>query len=478
MVTVSMALVYVYDEVDLTVNEPYMKVIGNVHPLWLHLPIGGLVFLVILDLGTRLRWVQTDVRLLSFMLVCTSSFAHLSFFSGYVLSKQGGYPADLLNKHLWSASVYVAFVVLCSVIKAQPKSSGPWRVGYDVCLFCSLMFMGLTGHYGGLMTHGDPLAPLYPAETSQVSALKPIEQRLIFQDVVQPILADKCYDCHGNGKSKGKLRLDTYESIVKGGRSAGATLIAGHADTSLLITSLLLPMDDEEHMPPAKQEQLTDDEIRVLEWWVQSGAVQDLTVAELDVPPDILTALTNLVPKDVREQIELTRLNALAKTKADAKQQRMDLNEMMQESIPKPLHPLVRYVSPYSANIHLSSVSMQGEFGDVDYKALHLLAPHLVSVDLSYSSITASTIQLLSNCENIHSLRLGGTSLESSDIANLSGLKQLNTLSLHSTKVGSSVLPHLAKMSSLRTLYLWSTKINPDEIASFQEANPSVSVVY
>ena len=35
----------------------------------------------------------------------------------------------------------------------------------------------------------------------------------VFKKQVQPILQQYCYDCHGNGKSKGDLSLDKYKTL-------------------------------------------------------------------------------------------------------------------------------------------------------------------------------------------------------------------------------------------------------------------------
>ena len=35
-----------------------------------------------------------------------------------------------------------------------------------------------------------------------------INEAVVYKDVIEPILAAKCYSCHGDSKQKGKLRLD------------------------------------------------------------------------------------------------------------------------------------------------------------------------------------------------------------------------------------------------------------------------------
>ena len=48
----------------------------------------------------------------------------------------------------------------------------------------------------------------------------------LYNDLVAPILTAKCGACHGEEKQKGKLRLDSFEAILKGG-TEGPSIVAG-----------------------------------------------------------------------------------------------------------------------------------------------------------------------------------------------------------------------------------------------------------
>src|SRR5205823_9815868 len=54
---------------------------------------------------------------------------------------------------------------------------------------------------------------------------------------VKPLLKAKCYACHGGLQQKARLRLDTAESIRKGGRS-GPAVIPGKSSESVLIEAV------------------------------------------------------------------------------------------------------------------------------------------------------------------------------------------------------------------------------------------------
>ena len=66
----------------------------------------------------------------------------------------------------------------------------------------------------------------------------------LFAELVTPILNAKCVSCHGEEKTKGKLRLDTFAEIMKGG-SEGEAVVPGKVDDSSLLQRVYLPLDDD-----------------------------------------------------------------------------------------------------------------------------------------------------------------------------------------------------------------------------------------
>ena len=69
-----------------------------------------------------------------------------------------------------------------------------------------------------------------------------------FEKKIRPLLADNCFKCHGNGKKKGNLQLDSRAGLLRGGDS-GPAIIAGQPEQSLLIKAIHY-QDDNLRMPP------------------------------------------------------------------------------------------------------------------------------------------------------------------------------------------------------------------------------------
>lgn len=89
----------------------------------------------------------------------------------------------------------------------------------------------------------------------------------LFERKVRPLLANRCWKCHGPEKQKGKLRLDSAAALARGGTS-GVSIKPGKPAESLLIQAV--QHNGELKMPPDAR--LPDREIAILTAWVKSGA--------------------------------------------------------------------------------------------------------------------------------------------------------------------------------------------------------------
>jgi hypothetical protein len=102
--------------------------------------------------------------------------------------------------------------------------------------------------------------PLPPAATHEVDFFKEI----------QPILSNNCYECHGDQKQKGALRLDQKDAAFKGGDS-GVLLVSGQSADSLLVQAVAGTKTDLVRMPK-KRDPLTPEQIGLLRAWIDQGA--------------------------------------------------------------------------------------------------------------------------------------------------------------------------------------------------------------
>ena len=89
----------------------------------------------------------------------------------------------------------------------------------------------------------------------------------LFETHIQPLLANKCVDCHQGDEAKGELRLDQLIHLYEGGTS-GPILEPGNAQKSFLFH-----ITASKEMPPASHDTpLTMEELELLRIWIESGA--------------------------------------------------------------------------------------------------------------------------------------------------------------------------------------------------------------
>ena len=183
-----------------------------------------------------------------------------------------------------------------------------------------IVLITITGHLGGSLTHGSGyLAEGLHSGDEGGAALKPIpniQEAALYADVVQPLFQARCYGCHGPNKQKGKLRLDKQEFILKGGKD-GKVIEPGKADESEMIERLLLPAEDEDHMPPKEKPQLTQGEISLLHWWINTGADFNKKVKEFPQTGQVKPILLALQSGASGEERKATDVPEASVGKAD-----------------------------------------------------------------------------------------------------------------------------------------------------------------
>jgi mono/diheme cytochrome c family protein len=93
--------------------------------------------------------------------------------------------------------------------------------------------------------------------------------RVDYAAQVKPVLASRCYACHGALKQQHGLRLDTASFMRKGGKH-GPVIVADKPDKSRLIERITAPHESD-RMPP-EGEPLKPEQIAAITAWIKQGA--------------------------------------------------------------------------------------------------------------------------------------------------------------------------------------------------------------
>ena len=471
---------------------------GRLHPLLVHLPIGILLFAFALILFQRFQKVEVEVAI-SFALLLGSISAVFASAAGWFLAQSGEYDADLVFQHQWMGIGTTIFSFAAYFFK---------RIR-DILTTVSVCALTLTGHFGGNLTHGeDYLFPKKKSAPLQTVAIKDTFQQadskvslaalsssnkpntiqtqsnvpnnkivtlpFIFRDAVLPILEKKCFSCHSVTKKKGGLRLDTEEYILLGGKN-GAILTAGNPENSSLYLYMLLPEDDDNHMPPKGKPQLTPQEIAIFHQWINQGAsfreemkvfldhqeekkeVIETKSVNVSSPK---TSVTTSFVQDVEGNILKNKMEAVPPSL---------LNQLKQQNI---------IVSNFGTN---SNYLMVNFVNVKDYRSTLIddvlkLGDKVVRLRLSQQPINDSDIKKLSGLKNITRLNLEKTPITDLALNYVKNLPNLEQINLYGTNITDNGLLELANCAHLKVVFLWQTKTSAKGIEQLKRSLPNVQV--
>lgn len=99
---------------------------------------------------------------------------------------------------------------------------------------------------------------------------------VFFESKVAAIFVNHCFECHDSATKEGSLDLSKKLAALKGGDS-GSAIVAGHADRSLLWTSIAA---DE---MPADRDPLSDEEKEIIKKWINEGAAWSIDQIDPEV---------------------------------------------------------------------------------------------------------------------------------------------------------------------------------------------------
>lgn len=432
--------------------------LGRYHVLLLHLPIGFIAIAFLMEITEKVKKSNRYEAAILFILFWSAIITVMTSVSGYFLSFEGGYENNLIDRHFWLG---LATTVLTIVVYWLKKSKPLSKIVFPS--FIGLMVLLLfTGHIGGSLTHGvDHLTTYRPVFTklnrAQNNAPLLTGATEVFTGIVQPIFQEKCTQCHNENKLKGGLLLTSVESLQKGGDN-GAFLKAGHIEQSLFLQRVKLPLKEKEHMPPRGKNQLTDEEIILLEWWVEEGASFNITLDSINKPSHIQSIIDkkNLRPKGVFA-LDIPPPNA------------QKIKELNDDGI------RIWRLAQGSPLLQVD-LSNKKDLTKKTLNALSAFSKQITDIDLGHSNIDDKAMSELARLPHLSRLHLEDTKVSDDGLKHLSNLKYLEYLNLYKTEVTDKGLSHLTKIKTLETLYLWQTKTSPEGIQKLKAALPKLNI--
>ena len=440
--------------------DELIRFFAHLHPAWVHLPIGMLTLAVLFDLLSYVPGFKKMKVAVRPALFFGNVGALLAVGSGYLLASQGSYDETHVLQHQVLGISTLIFGWLLFFFRHHTlklDADKQKRKQVRSLLFAPLiLLLILTGHKGGVLTHGEDY--LFPEEEpAAVAYTGDPKEALMYGQVIAPILHQKCETCHGASKQKGQLRLDSPDNIRKGGKHG--TLIAGLADSSLLLKRIHLPVEDEKHMPPRQKNQLTSAEMDLFKLWVMDGTDFARKVKELPHANEIARAVQatlpvkdNLLPSEEIAAADEKALQALRK-----------------------LGVLVLPMSAGSNYLQLSFINVRKPDNQI-WQQLDKLADHIAVLDLAYTSVGDAELSHLEGCIHLRKLSLRSSQVTAKGLIAIATLPELRQLNLMETHLGEEALPVLQKLAALEDLYVYQSGLSSRAVRQLASQRPKLRI--
>lgn len=435
---------------------------GHFHPLLIHLPIGILLFAVLMEYAFPQKNSVSLIRLILFLGAIS---AVLSAVLGWLLSFSGQYDADLLQKHKWSGICLSVISVLLWgwKLKGQLFSNAKWISHLLFGMMLALLF--LAGHFGGSLTHGEDFLSFnsnnsakYKNPTTKIEPVTDTSKGSVYDKLIIPVLTVKCYTCHNASKKKGDLVMQTYEALLQGGKT-GAALKPGDPAHSELIKRILMDVMNEKHMPPRGKKQLSNQETQLLYWWIQNGASQNIPISEVKKNDTLRVFLSNTNEKEIPE------LHLPPIKKADSIVL-VKLQNMQWE---------VHTISKGSAYIELSAISFPS-LNNEQLKSIKGIASNIAWLNLANTQINDQAINVIGECTHLAKLTLSNTNISSASVQTLKKLTALRFLNMVETKLDDEGLKKLCEMPELKIIYCWKSLVTSKGVDECRKRYPGIVI--
>ena len=440
--------------------------LGSLHPLIVHLPIGIVLLTIAIDVFMRNKnnSVQRVITMGWFFSFFSGLLAALF---GWFLGDNGYYLESQINIHKWSG---IAFVSICFIIWLLRYTNFRFSKSFNRSInLTSIILLMITGHFGGEMTHGQNyLFENLPYIQKKISVTTLSETKrsnndslFVYEDLIHPVMEEKCIACHNQNLASGGLNMSSIESMIKGGNS-GAGIQNGNPFKSLIYKRVSFPHDHPKFMPPTGVP-LSYDQIATLEWWIDNGAENKMPVTLTRNDAKILRLMELQYGLDLREKTYLETLTLSSPSQGELK------------SIEGEQY-IWRFLNPEQSFLDLKFTKKKIEINDL--LKVQPIKNNITWLNLADCMLNDNHLSYISNFTNLTRLKIQKNPLVTNKgIEALQELEHLTELNLYGTRVSNNTLITLGQMKSLKKLFVWNTGITDKAIADFKALHPDVEVI-
>ena len=453
--------------------------IGRFHPLIVHLPIGILIFAALLEGVAYFQKNNYLRQAVNIALLVGALSAGVAAFAGWLLSSAGGYDAETLSWHQWlGISIGVLALLIWAIRRSQRVDISLLTLSLSQWLLAGmLLLLSVTGHLGGNLTHGstyltehmpEPLkAILAPGDTAVETRVLPasLDSVALFSQVIQPILEEKCVQCHNDDKTKGQLMMTSVAQLEEGGKS-GDAIVFGQAEESELFKRITLPHTSKKFMPPDNLPPMTAVEVELVKWWIENASGYEAQMADVDAEETHRFLLATYLGMDASKN-KKEELPTVAEADEAALKALQDM-----KIVAKPIAQTSNLLTVSFINVRNSEPEQRRKYLD----ALLKVKDQIYWLDLSDAGIEDEDLKIVAQMPELRQLRLEKNEITDAGVAHLTKLENLVYLNLYNNPVTNESLLAVAQLPALEKLFVWQTQITEEAIAELNTSKPTLQV--
>jgi len=254
--------------------------------------------------------------------------------------------------------------------------------------------------------------------------------------------------------------MSSPDSLLKGSQG-NPIIVDGSTEDSELFRRITLPQRNIKFMPPTENP-LTYDEIKVVEWWIDSGASFDDNVSTVTVNDNMKPVLLRRYGLDVEPKpwYETVQLESLDSTR---------ISELRQTGFT---------VKSLGANNPLLDVSYSGkDLMEAQLQKLEQVKEHITWLSLADTNVRDEWLAIIAELPNLTRLELEKTAISDKGVALLPKLEHLEALNLYGTNVTDACIADIEKIFGLKRVYLWGTGVSQQIAESVRENNEGLEII-
>lgn len=437
--------------------------IGHLHPALVHMPIGFIILSVLSDWYYRKRTYTGTDKLSTFMwgISWLSCVAALS--TGTVLLMSGYFEGKHMFFHLLSG--WGIMIVTTLIFITQWKQISFFKSQNKLLKGLVLILLLISGHNGGILTHGENYLPipLISEGDDEELGLEALDSISVYGHILEPVFAEKCVRCHEVGDARGKLDMTSVEGLTDD-TFGDPGISGGKLNDSEVFKRVTLAPNHRKYMPPSGPI-MTYGEVKVLEWWILSGASFTDNLRAMEVDPEMKSFFLNEYGIDLRQKTFYEKVLVEAVDPAviqDIKNHEFNISRL----------------ASTSNFLDVSRVGHASHITDAQLASLMQAKEQITWIDFSSTDVNDYAVETLVQLPHLTKLRLQNTKITDKSLQMIAeNLKHLSVLNIYGTQITDNGLNELAKMTSLQKLFLWQTDTSSEGINKLRAALPQTNVV-